>query len=123
QVFSSSNRRHTSYASDWSSDVCSSDLISQSGTQNGTWSWNQSGLDEGNYTITITATNADSSVTTTSFTVHVTDKAPSVAADNASVSARSEERRVGKGRCSGYEAAVNITSSAGTISQSGAQSG
>jgi len=44
------------------------------------------GLDEGTYTVTITATNADGSTASTSLTFTVTDVAPSVAVTSASTS-------------------------------------
>src|SRR5439155_20564782 len=59
--------------------TASQGTVTQAGGQSGTWSWSQAGLDEGSHTVTITATNADGSTASTSFTFTVTDVAPSVA--------------------------------------------
>src|SRR5207253_8739060 len=67
--------------------TASSGTVTQSGSQSGTWSWTGSGDEDHPYSVTITATNADNSVTTTSFGVSFTDVAPTVTADHATVSA------------------------------------
>jgi hypothetical protein len=58
--------------------------VTQSGSQSGIWSWSGSFDDNGDYPVTITATNADGSTATTSFTVHVTNVAPTPAIGGAS---------------------------------------
>jgi hypothetical protein len=97
--------------------------VSQVGTTSGTWSWSQAGLDEGTYTVTVTATNADHSVSTTSFTAVVGDAAPSVAAGHASVSAPENGTATNSGTFRDYDDAVTITASRGTVVQSGTQGG
>ena len=68
--------------------TASTGSVSQVGSQSGTWSWTGTAPDESApYTVTITATNADGSTATATFDVSFTDAAPTVAADNASVSA------------------------------------
>jgi hypothetical protein len=55
--------------------TASQGTVTKSGNTTGTWSWSQSGLEEGSYTVTITATNADGAAASTSFAVTVTDPA------------------------------------------------
>ena len=60
--------------------------VSQVGGQSGSWSWSGTVPDESSpYTVTITATNADQSVSSTSFSVQGSDVAPTVSANQASV--------------------------------------
>src|SRR5207253_10243539 len=73
--------------------------------------------------LTITATNADNSVTTTSFGVSFTDVAPTVTADHASVSAAENAPATNTGAFADFDDAVTITASSGTVTQSGSQSG
>src|SRR4029077_18543599 len=73
--------------------------------------------------VTITATNADGSVSTTTFDVSFTDVAPSVAADHASVSAAENASAHNTGTFGDYDDAVTITASSGSVSQTGSQSG
>src|SRR5207302_503341 len=103
--------------------TASQGTISQSGNQSGTWSWSQSGLDEGSYTVTITATNADGKAASTNLTIAVTDVAPSVAVTSAPVSIAETGTAVASGTFADYDDAVTITASQGTISQAGNQSG
>jgi hypothetical protein len=63
--------------------TASAGAVSQTGTQTGTWSWSPTGLSAGDYTIAITATNADQTTNTTSFVVHVTANPTPVAGINA----------------------------------------
>jgi hypothetical protein len=73
----------------------STGTVTQSGSQSGTWSWSGTGDELSPYSVTITATNADGSQSTTSFNVSFTDAAPAVAvtssptslAENATASA------------------------------------
>src|SRR5439155_3147460 len=95
--------------------------VTQSGNQSGTWSWSQSGLDEGSYTVTITATNADGNVSSTSFTFAVTDVAPSVAVTSAATSIAETGTASASGTFADYDDAVTITASQGTVTQSGSQ--
>src|SRR5437016_10808764 len=76
--FFSSRRRHTRLVSDWSSDVCSSDLsYHQFSTDNGaSWNW---------------ATSAPTINSSTSMTVFV-----NITTARTDYVRRSEERRVGK---------------------------
>src|SRR5690606_40562630 len=82
-----SRARHTRYPRDWSSDVCSSDLaLPDSAAKDGL----QDRLDAINDPITVPAVNdADGN--------GIVDD---IAAAVADAEARSEERRVGSGRCS-----------------------
>ena len=60
--------------------------VSQVGGQSGSWSWSGTAPDESSpYTVTITATNADQSVSSTSFSVQGSDVAPTVSANQSSV--------------------------------------
>src|SRR5207249_4680658 len=97
--------------------------VTQSGTQSGTWTWSGTGDEDSPYTVTITATNADGSTATTSFGVSFTDVAPSVAADNAAVSAAEALPASNTGTFADFDDAVTITASAGSVSQVGTQSG
>src|SRR5262249_26532154 len=58
--------------------TASQGMVTQTTGKSGTWSWSQAGLEAGNYTITISATNADGSKATTSFAVKVDDVSPIV---------------------------------------------
>src|SRR6185369_7939036 len=51
----------------------------------GSWSWSATGDEADSQTVTITATNDDGSVSTTSCTLSFTDVAPVVSSDQASV--------------------------------------
>src|SRR5204862_467196 len=75
------------------------------------------------YDVTVTATNADGSVATTTFHVSFTDVAPSVAADHPSVSAAENAAASNTGTISDFDDALTISASSGSISQSGSQSG
>ena len=56
------------------------------GSLSGSWSWSGTAPDESSpYTVTITATNADHSVSSTSFSVQGSDVAPTVSANQSSV--------------------------------------
>src|SRR5205085_7745796 len=66
--------------------TASTGSVSQVGSHSGTWSWSGSGDESSPYSVTITATNADGTTSTTSFAVSFSDVAPSVAADSGSVS-------------------------------------
>src|SRR5207302_4315433 len=68
------------------------DAVSVSGTgvidnHNGTWSWSGGGDEAHPYDVTVTATNADGSTSSTTFHVSFTDVAPTVAAASPAVSA------------------------------------
>src|SRR3569623_1115366 len=85
---------------------------------NGTWSWAGKVTDEAiSITVTITATNADHSVSTTSFTVSGTDAPPAVSADKASVSAVENSQASNTGTWSDFDDAVVLTASYGTVTQ------
>jgi PKD domain/RTX calcium-binding nonapeptide repeat (4 copies) len=47
--------------------------VSQSGSQSGTWSWSQLGLNLGTYSVTIKATNANGTTSSVSFSVTIND--------------------------------------------------
>src|SRR2546430_2784905 len=84
--FFSSRRRHTRFDCDWSSDVCSSDLVVDA--TNATLTVTNAQLENvGDYTVTVR--NAGGSVTSTNATLTLVG-APKI------VATRSEERRVGK---------------------------
>src|SRR5690606_41162775 len=82
--FFSSRRRHTRFSRDWSSDVCSSDLFSDSGLGNSTYS----------YTARVADTGGNQGTASSAYTITVATSAPGQTVSI--VSARSEERRVGK---------------------------
>src|SRR5207302_1895448 len=71
----------------------------------------------------ITATNADGSTASNSFTFPVTDVAPSVAVTSASTSIAETGTAVAAGTFADYDDAVTITASQGTVTQAGGQSG
>src|SRR4029077_4462375 len=96
---------------------------SQTGSLSGTWSWSGTGDEDTPYSVTITATNADGSVSTTTFDVSFTDVAPSVAADHACVSAAENTSAHNTGPFGDYDDAVTITASSGSVTQTGSQSG
>jgi hypothetical protein len=73
--------------------------------------------------VTITATNADGSTTTANFGVGFTDVAPTVAADQPSVSAPVNTSATDTGTFSDYDDAVTISASTGTVTQVGTSSG
>jgi len=58
--------------------------VSQVGTQNGTWNWSYDSTDgpDNSATVTITATDSDGAVNTTTFDLTVVNVAPTVAVDN-----------------------------------------
>jgi hypothetical protein len=88
--------------------------ISQDSGTSGAWTWTQtSPLAEGDYTVVIQATG-DQSVTT-SFTVHVTDVAPSVSADHASVSAAENQTASNTGTWSDFDDVVTLSANHGTV--------
>src|SRR5207248_1595905 len=103
--------------------TASSGTVTQSGTQRGAWNWSGTGDEDHPYTVTITATNADHSVTTTSFAVSFTDVAPSVAAANSTVTFNEGQTATNTGTFADYDDAVTITASEGTIIQSGSTNG
>src|SRR3989442_3193098 len=87
--FFSSRRRHTSCGRDWSSDVCSSDLDTASGTQTANWSRVVT-LSPGSNSLTVVAEDGSrNQALRTIFLIYddpLRDPPPN----------RSEERRVGK---------------------------
>ena len=83
----------------------------------GTWSWSHAATDEGSYPVTITATNADGSIATTTFTVKVTDAAPTVSADHLSITVPDTQTPTNTGTFADFDDAVTITASQGTVSQ------
>ena len=101
--------------------------ISQTSGINGTWSWTQNNpMDEGSYAVVIEATNADGSTATTTFTLNVTDVAPTVAADNGTVTTPENATTSNTGTFADYDDAVTISElsgPAGTISQTSGISG
>src|SRR5207248_2788735 len=79
-------------------------------------SWAQApNLGDSNYTVTITATNGDNTVSTASFTVNPTDVAPLVAADNASVTFAEDQTASNTGTWSDYDDSVTLTASIGSV--------
>src|SRR5205085_4231892 len=85
--FFSSRRRHTSFACDWSSDVCSSDLLRRQAADRG------EGLQAGPSIPPVKAFSAVSGLATKSFSLSA---ARTRTAAGSRVMPRSEERRVGK---------------------------
>ena len=85
--------------------------------QNGSWLWAQVGLDEGNHPVTITATNADGTVSTTTFVAHVTDVAPVVTTDHLTVSSPENGTATNTGTWSDYDDGVTLAASQGTVTQ------
>jgi hypothetical protein len=58
--------------------TASQGTVTQTAGRSGNWSWSQAGLEAGNYTINITAVNADGSKATASFVVKINDVPPIV---------------------------------------------
>src|SRR5436305_1438557 len=75
------------------------------------------------YSVTITATNADGTTSTTSFAVSFSDVAPCVAAERGSVSVALNPAATNTGTFSDFDDAVTITASTGSVSQVGSHSG
>src|SRR5262249_56664088 len=71
-------------------------------------SWSGTGDEDHPYLVTITATNADGSIATTSFNVSFTDVKPQVAADNASVSAAENKSATNTGTFSSEDDTATI---------------
>ena len=82
---------------------------------NGTWSWSGTGDESSSYNVTITATNSHGSTATTSFDVSFTDVAPTVAANNASVSVPEGTTAANTGTFGDYDDAVTLSASIGTV--------
>src|SRR5260370_1109177 len=79
-----------------------------------TWSWSQAApLADGDHTITITATNADNTVSTTTFTLHVTDVAPTVSADQSTVTFAENAAASNSGTFADFDDGVTISVSGG----------
>jgi RHS repeat-associated protein len=98
--------------------------ISQSGPQNGTWTWSLGNADESQAgTVVITATNADGSLSSASFSLAVNDAPPTVTANNSSITTPQGQAATNTGTFSDFDDAVTLTASAGTIAQSGTQRG
>jgi hypothetical protein len=89
----------------------------------GTWSWSGTGDEDAPYSVTITATNADGSISTTSFAVSFTDVSPTVAADSPIVTSNEGQNATSTGVFADYDDAVTLSVSEGTISQSSGISG
>jgi hypothetical protein len=99
--------------------------ISQTGSQNGTWSWSYPTTDNADsQTVTITATDSDGALSTTTFDLNVLNVAPTVASDNDLVTVNEGETATNTGTFSdpGLDV-VTITASVGAVSQTGSQSG
>ncbi|MGH7137373.1 MAG: MBG domain-containing protein, partial [Pirellulales bacterium] len=62
--------------------AASEGTVTQIGSTDGTWNWSESGLSVGTYQVTITATNADGSASTSSFVVTVTPAMLTITADD-----------------------------------------
>ncbi|HEY7312352.1 MAG TPA: Ig-like domain repeat protein, partial [Gemmataceae bacterium] len=84
---------------------------------NGTWSWSGTGDENNPYTVTITATNADGSKSTTSFGVSFTDVAPTVSADKSAVTAPENQAATNTGTWSDNDDPVSLSASYGTVVQ------
>ena len=100
--------------------------LTQVGTQNGTWSWSLDTADgpDQSQTVTIRATDDDGDWTETTFDLAVGNLAPTVAADNPSVTVDEGQTATNTGTFSdqGFDL-VTITASIGTVTQVGTQAG
>ena len=89
---------------------------------NGTWSWSFNSTDgpDQSQTVTITATDSDGAATTASFSLVVTNVAPSIAADNATVTVSEGATANNTGTFGDVGAdAVALSASAGAIVDNG----
>ena len=92
--------------------------VSQVGGQSGSWSWSGTAPDESSpYTVTITATNADQSVSSTSFSVQGSDVAPTVSANQSSVTQPEFTAVSNSGTFADVDDAVTISTDVGTVTQ------
>src|SRR5204862_1349534 len=72
----------------------------------GTWRWSGTGDEDQPYDLTVTATNADGTTSTTSFHVSFTDVAPTVSVTQAAVSAAENLPASNSGSYGDYDDAV-----------------
>ena len=89
---------------------------------NGTWTWSYTPADgpDDSQTVTITATDSDEAQTTTTFDLTVVNVAPSVAADNASVTVNEASAAGNTGTYGDMGAdTVSLAASVGTITDNG----
>jgi hypothetical protein len=90
------------------------DAVSVSGpgvtdNHNGTWSWSGTGDELTPYNVTVTATNADGSTSTTTFHVSFTDVKPVVTADSTSVTVPENTTATVSGTYSDFDDAVSVS--------------
>jgi hypothetical protein len=100
--------------------------VTQTGTQDGTWTWSfdtSDGPDQ-NTTVTIRATDSEGAWTETTFGLAVDNAAPALAADNSSVTVDEGQTAANSGTFAdpGTDV-VTITTTFGTVTQVGTQSG
>ena len=103
--------------------TASSGSVTQTTGINGTWTWTSPGGETNPYTVTITATNADNSISTITFNVSFIDVAFAVDADSGAVSAPENASASNTGRFVTYDEAMTITASTGTVTRSSGTSG
>jgi hypothetical protein len=106
--------------------TASVEAVTQDGTESGTWSWSfdtTDGPDE-SQTVTITATDSDGALSTTTFVLTVNNVAPSIAVDNALVTVEEGQTAANTGTFSDPgDDVVDVTASVGTVAKDGTQSG
>jgi hypothetical protein len=88
-----------------------------------TWSWSGPVNGENPYSVTVSASFSDGNFALTTFNVNFADVAPSVAADQPSVSAPENAPATDTGTFSDFDDAVTITASSGDVTQTGSLSG
>src|SRR5438105_4882644 len=86
----------------------------------GSWTFTQTGDESDNGTVTVTATNADGSSVSTSFTVAYTDVAPTVVSlASSAVTTAENVPATNSGKFADYDDSLTITASQGTLTDNG----
>ncbi|HEV3343167.1 MAG TPA: hypothetical protein VG125_22530, partial [Pirellulales bacterium] len=99
--------------------MASTGNVTQSGSQSGTWSWSGPAASDTPYSVTITATNADHTVSTTTFNVTFTDVPPTITNNNPAVSTPEDAAAANAGTWADFDDASGLTLSAsqGTVTK------
>ena len=97
--------------------TASTGTVTQTGSQQGTWSWSGPAVSDGSYDVTILAANAGGSQASAVFHVEVTDAPPMVTVDQAAVSAWEGTTATNSGTWSDFDDPVTLSASRGSVTQ------